>query len=288
MLIETVICDDIIFPCILFVAGLHGNENTAMECCEQLLNRIKNENIRNIHKITFINYINMYGIKNHIRNTEPIENISDLNRQWMDKSENENIREYIKNIINEDYDVIFDLHSSPNISNFFLMDSISVNNDVINFFNDKLINYAIRHSSAQTLKNYCNHKDDTYGFTYELNGLNKIDYNSVHIGVQEIMSILYNFETFFNRLVGQSLMSFKQEELLKVVYSPFEGIYKSNVKLGTFVNKDELLGVIHSKNSNLSWNIFSPCDGKLLCTSEFSYINEGEELLNIQPTIRRD
>lgn len=201
---------------VLLIAGMHGNERTPLQSLilfkanhlAKFIEAYHKFNLSEISEITIINGINLYGIRDGIRevaDSKTGSNSKDLNRKFVfDKYEetfdpvNTLLAEVEKN------DVIIDIHSTPGMMNHvMLLDYGETAFPYIKWCNDTKFLFAIRYSDERTLKRYAIDKGKI-GVTLEFNGMEFIDHVSARMGAQNIEDLLMNFrqETFTKKYSG--------------------------------------------------------------------------------------
>ena len=104
---------------ILIVAGIHGNEHTSIYSLQLLKQYLATNKIENtaISQICTLNYINEIGMYNFIRQNQ---NGIDLNREFFHEKSSQKIIQKLKKIMDL-YDIIIDIHSSFNTTQFFYL-----------------------------------------------------------------------------------------------------------------------------------------------------------------------
>lgn len=201
---------------VLLIAGMHGNERTPIQSLilfktnhlQKLIESYQKFNLSEISEITIINGINLYGIRDGIRdiaNTKTGANTKDLNRKfvWEEYEKTFDPFSVLEKEV-EKHDVVIDVHSSPGMMNHvMLLDYGETAFPYIKWCNDAKFQFAIRYSEERTLKRYAIEKGKI-GVTLELNGMDFIDHVSARMGAQNIEDLLMNFrqETFTKKYSG--------------------------------------------------------------------------------------
>lgn len=174
---------------LLILSGIHGNEYVP---CILANNISKNNEIidflkKEYKKITFFNNINKEGLTN---NTREYINI-DLNRLYQYDF---TLVDTIKSLIDESTHII-DLHSSPHCDNFILINNTDTANSYVEYAINNGINYLIYDQyNSFTIKHQSQLKNKI-SVTFEMNGIDYINYNNVTNAEEQILKILKTFHT---------------------------------------------------------------------------------------------
>lgn len=197
---------------ILILAGVHGNELTPIYCAALLEQKLDS---RKFKTCTILNCINEYGIENNTRDFKPI---SDINRLF---SEQDNI----KTVLGDEFknkDLIIDLHSSPNISEFVLINNDDYTKLYVKFCIKHNINYVLWEGSKGSIKDYCNNTLYTPCFTIEMDGVAEVNPYSAKKSISIINTIIDNIGKLKFKSTKSKKHSFKPLEYIK---APCDGIY---------------------------------------------------------------
>lgn len=262
---------------ILVLTGIHGNELTPVYCGKLLNEHNWINDSKNFKKLTILNAINKNGIQNNTREIN-YDSTSDINRMFSsekyDFSKNE-LLEYFEN-----NDVILDIHSSPAITETFLLNQDGSGNNYVRFLNKLNLNYYIRYSNANTTKNYCLNKNKI-GFTLELNKMDYIDFESAKRGLNIVVDVIKNINSFDN--------SKKEEPKFKVgfdYYTYYEGLFIPNKKLGDVVeNEKDIIGKVINLDDFSEKIIYygNNSKGKIIAGNISGYVSPSNPIYLIQP-----
>ena len=273
----------------LIISGVHGNELTPLAATKLLINSLSLNglDITTFKSITIIQGANVDAIKKGTREGNNKTNTNDLNRAFSD--EDYEPTELLKEHILKNH-VVIDVHSSPNILETYLFD-IPLYRDKIRF---KKINFVLRklyyknkfivqpvfrYSFNKTIKSYVNSFKNKVGLTLELNGIDKIDFESAEKGANILIDTIHQFSRKIkNRM--QFLIS-----PIKYVYSDCEGLYCNILIKGFQVGNNNIIG--HVKDIDFSYrsSVKSNCCGILLNTPESRYVKDQDFIAMIQPRI---
>lgn len=177
---------------LLILGGVHGNEITPIDTCMLLVDKIKDLSKSYYSRIVILNCINPTGI---INNTRDISNQStnDLNRS-LSVIDSEDIASKLASWIRE-MDVIIDIHSSPNCTEFLLINQDENANSYVEFANNIEVPYLLRYIANNTIKKY-GLDLGKISFTLELNAIDKIDLVSSLTGSEIVLDIIKNISLF--------------------------------------------------------------------------------------------
>lgn len=277
---------------VLIIAGVHGNELTAMNVCNDLYNHFSkchNSLILNAN-LTVLNYVNEYGLKKCVREWASVENNNDLNRyHYCEDDVVKNEREYLKKVILQN-DIVIDIHSSPNISEFFLID----NNSCINleYFKENGIPYVVRDFDGKTIKSFClgsfnTNQKKILGFTFETNGMKEVNFESSKRSFNILRKVIEDIDNLYKANINAEALKLNFDELLQPCFSLCTGFIKSKYKtnkLGLFFYKDEkIVEIVDYKDENRIFEIKSPTNGILVELIDKDFVNYGDVVCSVQP-----
>lgn len=284
---------------ILFIAGVHGNELSSIALARSIYKSLKDDDIDGyddideyltkckISKITIAPCVNFEAVRSSSRNI--IQSNQDLNRAWSTQ------RLVPRNTITElirDHDIIVDLHSSPNCANMFYFDVKQKGfMDYIKFCDKTKCIYAVSDSYNDSIKSYACQIPNKIGFTWEMPGMNTINYNAVLCARSYfINNFLYEIVDFVKSHTFDEYVKNKYRELFtsKTIVANSEGIYKACCSIGdTIKNNDDIIYKMCDINNCYQEDvqIVSPYSGVIIASELNSYIKPGEFLVSIQPKI---
>jgi predicted deacylase len=174
---------------ILILGGVHGDELTPIYT---LSNMVKNEkfNKEDISKLTILNAVNVSALKKSQREFHN-ENSNDLNRLLI-SNETPNSSDVIKELKTyiEQADVVIDVHSSPNCTEFALIDIDQYTNTINSWCLESDVTTVFRYSAANTIKRYCL-EQGKLAVTLEVNKMKLIDFESSERLEKDIHSLIY-------------------------------------------------------------------------------------------------
>lgn len=261
---------------ILIIGGLHGNQHTSILACQLLNKQFASKKIKNIKKIKVCNFVNYTGIFN---NTRQDQNNIDLNRQFdlVKKSSNADIQKIKKYIAQ--FDVIIDVHSSFNTTQFCYLAKDKFTKSYMLFLDQLNIKYVISTSNESTLKNFVNLNTTKIAFTIQLNqNGNDIDYNSAYRGVQIIKQIITNID-----LCQKTPDIFQNIQEAYDICADITGKVKIDATLGKTYKKGQSVGRIQSLDGKNIISITVPEDGiAIVYPIKQAYVSIGLPLIRFQ------
>lgn len=277
---------------VLFVCGVHGNESKAVKVVMKLREMIneKKEKFPGISTIGFMIGVNKMGLKHNAREwiDEPTSPTNDMNRAFeretkvFDKCFDEVVDEIKEKA--KVYDVVIDVHNSPNCIESFLIDfGMPKSNWLAGFAKDMekgILQPIVRQSGVDSLKNYVNSLSGTdhlhVGFTVELGGMG---FEGEHCdGEENIKLKAFKLIQFMKEL--PKFQNCKEENIDYLdctipVLSSREGIIEYTKKNpNTSYKKDEEIGVIISFTGTILERIKAPCDGVMIGVSDSYYVDK--------------
>lgn len=271
---------------VLVIAGIHGDELTSMNVCDELINYFS-KNKPDKTNLTFLNYVNEYGLVNCTREWATVENERDLNRYHFADSDIANERTFIKQQILQS-DVVIDIHSSPNITEFFLIDNGS--NINLDYFKENDFPFIVRDFDGKTIKRFCLNttKNDKriLGFTFETRGLKEVDRVSAMKSFNILKQFIKNIHDVYDANKNAPSISMYFDELYQPIFSRCAGFIEGKFisKLGTFFKDNEIIcSVIDYKNENREFKIKAPCSCYLVEFIDKDFVKDGEVVCSIFP-----
>ena len=261
---------------ILIISGVHGNEITPIFCTKLLQEYFEDYNSNyDVNNITIISAVNKNGIKNNTRDITKKQS-NDLNRLF-NSDEQEDCVAILKTYIDE-HDVIIDIHSSPNCTEFLLINQDFYANSYVEYCIKNDIKYFLRYSTSDTIKKYCSNLNKI-SFTLELNGMNKEDYNSIIIGYEIVKTIISNIN---------DLNIIKEEPKYNIgteIYTLYSGLNEYFFNISKIIDEcTEFNTVTNIETFEENVEYFDP-KGKeynIICYSDRSYVEAGSSIANIQ------
>ena len=257
---------------ILIISGVHGNESHAVKAVYDLYNRIKDGILQDIDKITntvskikWVFNLNEYGLCNEERtNQYSKDETKDINRLFPREF---NTVEDIKALLHGEYQIVIDVHNSPNCIPCVLIDYDKYLNKNLTCVEGAELVPLVRHTNIGTIKKHFNN-EDTRAFTIELPG----------------MGITGDF-VYSTRLLGDFLCTVisninKQEKQYEVelpidLYTKVEQgiIYYMNTNPLLKYSKGAVIAKVEDINTGEREDIIAPFDGILYDINETVYVS---------------
>ena len=263
---------------ILIITGVHGNELTSVYAGILVQHEISS----NLEK-----YQNLFGGLKIIgaANIRSIREVSaeitrsdgkNMNRLFStDPSEGEVVTEIEKSIMESD--IVIDIHSSANCTEFISIDRNENANSYVEFCLKNRIKYLQRYCYNETVKNFAI-KLDKIAFTLELNKLDVIDTVSAVAGSSIVLDIIRNIAGFESK---------KEEPKYNDYYGVShysEGLLLPLMNVGADVVADNIIArLVGAKKNDIDYVIKAPVDGTIICGFDKGYIRSGEDICWIQP-----
>lgn len=264
-------------PNVLVLTGVHGNEITPIKCAQMILDSA--QQWENFNKMTIVFGVNMPALRQCSREYNP-QISNDLNRGYEEKFD---VRDIIGGLLQkEKYQIVIDIHSSPKISELFLVDASKEQEHIFNFMGKCKLPFVLcREAPHTTIKSLAN-KRDIHGFTLELNEVNVIDEVSANSGVFLVKYIIDAFKMLEDEKA--KIHENPKYEFPIGVYSNSEGLFYLQEDIGRIVQKGDLIGSIHSIDTNeCIENVYAPVAGFLFEATWKSFVTFRECLVSIQP-----
>jgi predicted deacylase len=216
---------------IAILGGVHANESIP-NLCLKIFNDEFRSKLEGIDRrcISLYPSINLDGIQKHVR--ESPASGTDLNRGWSGRDPRNIISDVIFNYNDNSYkfNVVIDVHSSPNISELILIDNDMYTGMYVDFCKKLDINYIVRtspnFSSIKSAANHCDASPPKYGFTLELNGMDIFDMESTKKGSMILTKIILNL----NLLSKDSYYEYKNPPDVVTFRSPYSGYVLYDLK----------------------------------------------------------
>ncbi len=253
---------------IVVLSGVHGNELTPISALIKLQKNIDIV-LPYVNKITLIMGANVDAMKRFSRSSD-----KDFNRIMGEDHEFAKLmEEYVNN-----NDVIIDVHASPNISEFALINTDDNYSKMVNFCKKCNIDIVAWESNTNSIKSFAFSKDKV-GITLELNGMTSIDEKSAVKGSEMIISIIKNID-----LLDETHFSYNIE-VLKAINSPKDGLIEYHKSIGDMIYDNEMIYTLYDTSGDIIDMVKSDTTGKIILVNSNNYVNTGDEVYNIMPDI---
>lgn len=261
---------------ILIVAGIHGNEHTSIYSLQLLKQYLATNKIENkaISQICTLNYINEIGMYNFIRQNQ---NGIDLNREFFHEKSSQKIIQKLKKIMDL-YDIIIDIHSSFNTTQFFYLNKDQWCQSYIDFLTKQELKYVINDVITPTIKTYAN-QNNKIGFTLQINQDNSnIDINSAYRGLQMILKLIDSVQ-----IIQKQKNKFAHIKQSKDITTDISGLMTLKCIPGKFYKYGQIIGYIQGLNNGQNISILMPEDGVIIAFPiKMAYVKVGQPILKYQ------
>jgi uncharacterized protein len=265
-------------PCVLFSAGMHGEETNGIEIIRKVLAREEVQKLKcgTIIAIPVINVISfLYGSRD-------LPDGRDLNRCFPGSKRGSigsriayDLMKHILPII----DFGIDFHTGgARINNypqlrcvFDFQDNVSL---AERFSAPLIIDSSYREG---TFRQEAAKKNKTI-LVFEGGESNRFDYLAINEGISGCLRLLSSFKMVDIDLPTNPTVKIKKDLWVRANES---GLFHMNVLNGAHVLKDDLLGVIVSPFGKTEEKIISPTNGYIVGINNHPVVNEGDALIHI-------
>lgn len=257
---------------VLIIAGVHGNELTAIHSVASMIDEFQKPPYINMFKsnnfiksIKIMNGVNEFAIKQKTRLVE-----YDMNRSF--KFGVDDITQMLMEEIKK-HDIIFDVHSYHSRS--LVKTSVLINNDMranqyVKFCLDNKLGFILQGDYQKgTIKEYSSLWPEKIAFTIETKGSNKIDIGSSFSASYMIQKIITNINNDFFIEPNPLPKHYNVQDY----YSPVDGL----------VLADSI--VDFSFNTLFDFKRDFKRDDDICFKANHDYVNKGDYLYSIQPNI---
>lgn len=272
---------------VLLIAGVHGDEITPVYTLAKMIQYIKNfdgniDNIpffKNIKQLTILNGINMSGMIKSQRDVFN-DNTLDLNRLLI-TDDNSNSKSILKEHVDNN-DIVIDIHSSPNCTEFVLIDIDEYTNSIKKWCDLSNVQYAFRYSGANTIKRYCL-ENNKYGLTLEINQMKTIDFDSSENALNIIFKLLDRINIIPPLSKSRPNININELVELKTFTT---GLVKHYFNCGQNISIGNILYDIYDLEFNLLYSHRSDINGIVICEPNKSFVSRGDVVYLIQPDLK--
>ena len=260
----------------VIISGVHGNEYTPILAVRMLEESILLVNSTAFANLVVIGAANIDGIRHCMREI-PSSGTSDLNRMFGSESDCDIVSTIKKHV--SQCDLVIDVHSSPNCTEFILINQDVRANGYVDYANEIGINYAVNYSDTNTVKKF-GLGIGIMSFTLELNGMDRIDTASACEGSRIIWDIIKNIEKFKDTSEQpryESVTEFKHYK---------EGLFVSKVKAGDEVTDGMVVGTIIDLDTLEECELtYSGKHARIICAESDSYVMSRKTIFLLQPLV---
>ncbi|MCH2021893.1 MAG: succinylglutamate desuccinylase/aspartoacylase family protein [Saprospiraceae bacterium] len=276
-------------PCILFSAGIHGDEINGVEIVRQIISN--KFNIPECGTVICIPVINVFGFLNQERE---FPDGRDLNRMFPGSKRGSLASRFAYYLIKEivpHIDYCIDFHTGGdmrfNYSQIRVDASCVETLELAQIFGVKFIKDAeTRDKSFRKTLADMGKKVLLFEGGKTLNLDRLVTVNGIN-GALRVMSYL-GIRDFSNELKERSASRTELQTLIKSskwIRAKHSGMFRSHIRIGTFVKKDEIIGSITDPYGNFESNIKSGFNGYIICANHAALVNQGDALFHISKDI---
>ena len=265
-------------PTLLLSAGMHGEETNGIEIIRKIITHkeIKSLKCGNVIAIPVINSVSfLFGSRD-------LPDGRDLNRCFPGKKNGSfgsriayDLMKHIIPLI--DFGVDFHtggakINNSPQIRCVFdFHDNISL---AEKFAPPLIIDSNYREG---TLRKEASKKNKPI-LVYEGGESMRFDYQAINEGVNGCLRLMKSYEMINTEVPSNKAVKIKKDTWIRANTSGLFHMYKPN---GSFVSKDDLLGVICNPFGNIEHQIMSSVDGYIVGINNHPVINQGDALIHL-------
>lgn len=239
---------------VLLISGVHGDEITPIFCLKSFLEeccKFEQFFTRFFPQVDVLLNANPSALSVRARSKEESKTF-DMNRALSNIVYEENVEELRE--LCKQYDIVIDVHSSPNISELFLIDTDKGYSRLASYFIEQRdIPFVLsRKKPYTTLKTFVNElsseNGEKLGLTLELNAMKVIDKESALRGKCLLLNFLNNFYPSYESFKGGSM--FFPEDYCYEVFADCEGIIEFHNEAQSVYKDNEEIAIIRDINTN--------------------------------------
>ena len=265
-------------PVVLLLAGLHGDEVNGVAIIREIIA----QKINKPNKGTII-CIPVFNIFGYLIQTREFPDGRDLNRVFPG-SPNGSLAsqfayQFIENIA-PFADYVIDFHTGggdkENMAQIRCHENEAETMKLAEIFNPPYIIHS--DYIAKSLRETLNKMNKTV-LLFEGGKSKNFDPKIISQGVRGTKNIL----THLGLIEGTIEKTVEPIHIKKTKWlrAPYSGMFKLNVKNGTFVKKKEVLAVILDPFGDFKKKVYAPFDGHIFCINKTPIVNKGDALFHI-------
>jgi predicted deacylase len=270
-------------PCILFSAGIHGDETNGVEIVRQLI--AKGYNKPTCGMVICIPVVNIFGF---INQTRTLPDGRDLNRVFPG-AENGSLASRFAHILMQEIvphiDYCIDYHTGGgsrfNFSQVRIDGRDEETKQLAHVFGAKFIISALnREKSFREAATSLGKKV----LLYEGGKSKHLDREVTRVGVEGAMKVMQHLgiRDFSYELAGslppKEVVEIKSSTWVRAKYS---GMFRTSAKLGSLVKKGAKLGSISDPFGDFEKTVKAPHDGYIINNNHAPIVNQGDALVHL-------
>lgn len=270
-------------PCLLLLAGIHGDEVNGIEIVRQIIT--KGINKPEIGMVICVPVLNVFGFLNQ---TREFPDGRDLNRVFPGSKKGSlagRYAYYFMDQIMPHVDYAIDYHTGGagrfNYTQTRVDPSDQEGIGLANVFGARFVMHAPQREKSFRASTV---KLGKKVILFEGGKSLYLDKNVTNIGVQGAMRVMNHLKM---RDFSKELSSLPMEvsalviKETKWVRAKYSGMYRSFIAAGSKVKKGEVLGSITDPYGSFERNILAPYDGYIICSNHSPVVNQGDAIIHL-------
>lgn len=260
---------------VLIISGVHGNELTPIATTLALAEELAQSSLKDQYqKFVIVTGVNETALRAKVREAG-VQHTYDLNRSF-DIPFCSDIIGFVKDMIGQ-ADIIIDIHSSPNITEMFLVNQDKYAHCMYKILDSLGLTYCYRPFNGNTIKKFALSLGKM-GFTLELNGMDHIDDYSADWGRKYVIRLLSGIhdKELYEEDIDDSYTAVS-------MVSHAEGLLHYYVEPGDPVRAGCLLFDVKNYNGKTLYWGRSSVDGRVVGLEPTSWVNIGDAVILVQP-----
>ncbi len=267
-------------PCLLITGGIHGNEVNGIEIVRQLIS--KKYNIPHKGTIICIPVVNVFGFLNLARE---FPDGRDLNRVFPGSKRGSLAGRFAYHLINEilpHVDYCIDYHTGGgerfNVPQIRIHDGDAEILELAKAFNAPFIlkSKNIEKSFRQTCV-----KNNKKIILFEGGKSSNINHEVTQAGINGAINVIHKIglKDYSSRITKTNTCELIEDSLW--VRAKYSGMYRSVIKVGSYINKGDVIGSISDPYGDFEKDVKAPNSGFIICANECPIVNQGDALIHL-------
>ncbi|MBN1767787.1 MAG: succinylglutamate desuccinylase/aspartoacylase family protein [Prolixibacteraceae bacterium] len=275
-------------PCLLLMAGIHGNEVNGIEIVRKIIS--KGYHIPQKGTIICIPVLNIFGFLNQQRE---FPDGRDLNRMFPGSANGSLASRFAHIFMTEilpNIDYCIDFHTGGEQRFNFSQIRIAGDDDetyqLAKVFGAKFIVKAKQRE--KTFRDIAS-KNGKKVLLFEGGKSLYLDKNVTNAGIQGAINIIHHLGlNDFSQLprfypANEELIDVESSIWIRAKYS---GMFRSNIRIGSFVKRGEVLGTITDPFGDFEKEVKAPNSGYIFCRDHSPIVNQGTALLHLTTNVK--
>lgn len=270
-------------PCILFTGGIHGNEVNGIEIVRQLV--AKGYNKPNKGTVICIPVVNIFGF---LSQTREFPDGRDLNRVFPGSKRGSLASRFAYHLMTEiipHIDYCIDYHTGG--ADRFNVPQIRVNNtkEILELANVFGAPFVLKSKNRERSFREASIKLGKKVLLFEGGKSLSLNDNVTETGISGALRVMHHLgmKDFskelktYNKIPNESIII----ENSSWVRAKYSGMFRSNLKVGKFIEKGTFIGSISDPFGEFEKAIKAPHSGYIICINESPIVNQGNALIHI-------